>query len=126
MIVEYTLVFLYNLELRLAGFNNKGIKVKFRTSTISDEVKVQQSEEYKIRNTRAKYDHGWISQTDAAREMGYDKPDQKEPRTEADGTTPEDAAAKQQREASKDTSDRKTRDKNNPSPKRNDQKTQPR
>lgn len=126
MIVEYTLVFLYNLELRLAGFNNKGIKVRFRTSTISDEVKIQQAEEYKIRNIRAKFDHGWISQTDAAREAGYDKPDQKEPRAAADGTTPEDAAAKQQREASKDTSDRKTRDKNNPSPKRNDQKTQPR
>ena len=57
--------------------------------------------------------------------MGYDKPDQKEPRIKPEESnqvsSPGDNAKKQKREADKDTSDRKTRDKNNPNPKRADQ-----
>lgn len=130
MLVKYVLEFIYSLELRLAGFNNKGVKVTFGTSTISDELKVQQGLEYKIRNLSALYDRGIISQEQFAWEMGYDKPDMLEPRVNKEGSdtisTPEENAKKQKREADKDTSDRRVRDKKNPNPKRGDQDTRTR
>ena len=36
MLVAYVLDRLYSLELRLAGFNNKGMKIDWGTSTVSD------------------------------------------------------------------------------------------
>src|SRR5699024_6004988 len=130
MLVKYVLEFIYSLELRLAGFNNKGVKVTFGTSTISDELKVQQGLEYKIRNLSALYDRGIISQEQFAWEMGYDKPDMLEPRVNKEGSdtisTPEENAKKQKREADKDTADRRVRDKKNPNPKRGDQDTRTR
>lgn len=127
MLVSHILGFIYTLELRLSGFNNKGIKVEFGTSTISDELKVQQGLEYKIRNLQALYNQGIINQQQYAWAMGYEKPDQKEPRQiNNDISDIEDSAKKQKREADKDKSDRKTRDKNNPMPKRKDQDTKTR
>ena len=129
MLTAYVLEFIYSLELRLAGFNNKGVKVSFYTSTISDELKVQQGKEYKIRNLVALYNQGIISQVQFAREMGYEKPDQKEPRApmEEEGVSSvQDDAQKKKREADKDASDRRTRDKNKPVPKRADQDTRKR
>lgn len=127
MLVSHILESIYTLELRLSGFNNKGIKVEFGTSTISDELKVQQGLEYKIRNLQALYNQGIINQQQYAWAMGYEKPDQKEPRQiNNDISDIEDSAKKQKREADKDKSDRKTRDKNNPMPKRKDQDTKTR
>lgn len=127
MLVSHILEFIYTLELRLSGFNSKGIKVEFGTSTISDELKVQQGLEYKIRNLQALYNQGIINQQQYAWAMGYEKPDQKEPRQiNNDISDIEDSAKKQKREADKDKSDRKTRDKNNPMPKRKDQDTKTR
>lgn len=127
MLVSHILEFIYTLELRLSGFNNKGIKVEFGTSTISDELKVQQGLEYKIRNLQALYNQGIINQQQYAWAMGYEKPDQKEPRQiNNDISDIEDSAKKQKRGADKDKSDRKTRDKNNPMPKRKDQDTKTR
>ena len=127
MLVSHILEFIYTLELRLSGFNNKGIKVECGTSTISDELKVQQGLEYKIRNLQALYNQGIINQQQYAWAMGYEKPDQKEPRQiNNDISDIEDSAKKQKREADKDKSDRKTRDKNNPMPKRKDQDTKTR
>lgn len=125
MIVKFALEFIYSLELRLAGMPNKGIEVVFGTSTISDEIKVQQAQEYKIKNVIAKYNQGIISQEQVAWELGYSRPDQSEPRIPLDA---EDAVATpdRKREADKDTSDRRTRDKNNPTPKRKDQDPKPR
>ena len=129
-LTSFVLEFIYSLELRLAGLPNKGIKVTFGTTTISDEVKVQQGLEYKIRNLTSLYNQGIIGQEKFAWEMGYDKPDQKEPRIKPEESnqvsSPGDNAKKQKREADKDTSDRKTRDKNNPNPKRADQDTRKR
>ena len=129
-LTSFVLEFIYSLELRLAGLPNKGIKVTFGTTTISDEVKVQQGLEYKIRNLTSLYNQGIIGQEKFAWEMGYDKPDQKEPRIKPEESnqvsSPDDNAKKQKREADKDTSDRKTRDKNNPNPKRADQDTRKR
>lgn len=125
MIIKFALEFYYSLELQLAGMPNKGVEVVFSTSTISDEIKVQQAQEYKIKNVIAKYNQGLISQEQAAWELGYTRPDQPEPRVveEADDavSTPD-----RKREADKDKSDRKTRDKNNPMPKRKDQDARPR
>lgn len=129
MLLKYALEFLYTLELRLAGYNNKGVVVTFGTSTISDELKVQQGIEYKIRNLVSLYNQGIISQEEFAWSMGYEKPDQKEPRQmeEPEGvSSSQDSAKKQKREADKDTSDRKTRDKNKIVPKRADQDSRPR
>ena len=129
MLLKYALEFLYTLELRLAGYNNKGVVVTFGTSTISDELKVQQGIEYKIRNLVSLYNQGIISQEEFAWSMGYEKPDQKEPRQmeEPEGvSSSQDSAKKQKREADKDTSDRKTRDKNKTVPNRADQDSRPR
>lgn len=129
MLLKYALEFLYTLELRLAGYNNKGVVVTFGTSTISDELKVQQGIEYKIRNLVSLYNQGIISQEEFAWSMGYEKPDQKEPRQmeEPEGvSSSQDSAKKQKREADKNTSDRKTRDKNKTVPKREDQDSRPR
>lgn len=129
MLLKYALEFLYTLELRLAGYNNKGVVVTFGTSTISDELKVQQGIEYKIRNLVSLYNQGIISQEEFAWSMGYEKPDQREPRQmeEPEGvSSSRDSAKKQKREADKDTSDRKTRDKNKTVPKREDQDSRPR
>ena len=128
-LLKFALEFFYSLELRLAGFNNKGINIIFHTSTVSDEVKVQQALEYKIRNLNALYDQGIISQFDYAWAMGYDSPDQDEPRVSRDTNDTEDvddSAKSRKREEDKDKSDRKTRDKNNPNPKRKDQDSKPR
>lgn len=129
-LISNVLGFIYQLELRLAGFNCKGIEIIFNTSTISDEVKVQQGQEYKIRNLTALYNQGIISQEDFAFMMGFHRPDRKEPREplENDSTvnTPDQHAKKQKREADKDKSDRRVRDKNNPNPKRGDQDIRPR
>lgn len=130
MIVAGVLENLYLLELRLAGFNCKGIRVKFNSSTITDEVKIQQGLEYKIRNLTSLYNQGIISQWDFARAMGYDSPDEEEPRVplvETDGVgSDDDQQKKQKREADKDTSDRKTRDKSKAIPNRKDQDSKPR
>lgn len=135
MLVSSTLEFIYLLELRLAGFNCKGVTVQFVTSTISDEIKVQQGLEYKIRNMDALYKQGIISQYDYAFEMGYGKPDKSKPRVPlvnkakpgeggiGSPTTP--SAKKQKREKAKDTSDRKVRDKNKTVPRRKDQNPKP-
>lgn len=119
--VIYVWEFVYSLELRLAGFDNKGIKVSFPPSTISDDLKIQQGKEYKIRNLGALYERGIIGQPQFAFEMGYNEPDQDEPRIDL-GSLPNasDAAKKQQREKDKDTSDRKGRTKEAPVPKRKD------
>ena len=125
MVIKFALEFYYSLELQLAGMPNKGVEVVFSTSTISDEIKVQQAQEYKIKNVIAKYNQGLISQEQAAWELGYTRPDQPEPRVVEDA---DDAinTPNRKREADKDKSDRKTRDKNNPMPKRKDQDARPR
>lgn len=130
MIVSYVLTRLYTLELRLAGLDHKGIKITWGTSTISDEVKVQQGLQYKIQNLDLLYKAGIISQDDYAWEMGYEKPDEDEPRVpleqEGGNSDPQEGTKKKQRQNDKNQSARRTRDKANPSPSRGDQNTKPR
>lgn len=127
MIVSHVLDFLYSLELRLAGFNNKGMRITWKTSTIADDIKVQQANQYKIQNLDLLYKAGIISQAQYAWEMGYDSPDQESPRVSLEdqygsgNTDPQEGTKKKQRQEDKNQSARRTRDKNNPSPSRGDQ-----
>ena len=113
MLVTYVLDFLYSLELRLAGFNNKGIKIQWGTSTISDEVKVQQGLQYKIQNLDLLYKAGIISQDQYAWAMGYDSPDEDEPRVSLEdqfdkggNLDPQEVTKKKQRQNEKNQSAR--------------------
>lgn len=117
-IVASNLKWGYALELKLAGFNFKSIQVEFNPSTITDELKFQQSMEYKVRNVFNKYMAGVISMQQMADELGYDKPDAKEPRGPLDGSGLKD----DERQDQNNKSDKKTRDKAKPQPKKGDAK----
>jgi len=123
-LVSHTLVFLYELELKMAGFNCKGITVEFNRTTISDEVKVQQGLEYKIKNLKALYGQGIISQNQFARETGYRRPHLDEPIPLPEEEDPSGEPKKKKDIKSK--SDRGTRDKDKTNPKRADQDSRPR
>lgn len=118
-VVKSNLEFGYSLELRLAGFKFDYLKVDFNRSTISDDLKFQQAEEIKLRNVTTKVLWGLITQETAADEMGYEEPAEAEALVPyevlAGGTDPAAIAAKAQgREADKNKSDKKVRDKNKP------------
>lgn len=122
--VKSILEFGYTLHLLLRGYPVKNLTVEFNPSTITDDLKMQQAEEIKIRNGRTKYADGIISLEQYADELGYEKPDQKEPRApiDPDGAMAKEKAA-QDREKKKDDSDRRSRDKKAPQPKRRDTDT---
>lgn len=129
MLLSHVLEFLYSLELRLAGFNNKGIKILWYPATVSDDVKIQQAKQYKVQNLNALYRDGIISLLKYAQEMGYDQPDQDEPRVDIN----EQVNGKykigiqdDKRQDDKSKSARRSRDKKNQNPKRKDQNPQPR
>lgn len=132
MLVSYVLEFIYTLELRLAGFDNKGIKITWGTTTVADDVKAQQGRQYKIQNLDLLYKAGIISQEQYAWEMGYDSPAEPEPRVSLEdqfgkgNTDPQELTKKKQRQADKNQSARRTRDKNNINPARGDQDSKPR
>lgn len=122
-LLSYVLVKLYTLELQLAGYKCKGVTVKFGSSTVSDELKSQQGLEIKLRNLTTLYNQGIISQADYAWLSGYTKPDKTEPRVKPKDTPgSDDPLDKKKREADKDKSDRRGRDKKKIVPKRQDQK----
>lgn len=108
----------YSLELRLAGFTFQNINVDFNPSTITDELKFQQAQEYKIRNVFNKYMAGVIGMQQMADELEYDKPDAKEPR----GPLSDVGAQKDERQDQNDKSDKKIRDKKKAQPKKGESK----
>jgi len=108
----------YSLELRLAGFTFQSIHVDFNPSTITDELKFQQAQEYKVRNVFNKYMAGVIGMQQMADELGYDKPDAKEPR----GPLSDVGAQKDERQDQNDKSDKKIRDKKKAQPKKGESK----
>jgi len=89
-------------------------------STITDELKSQQAQEYKVRNIFNKYMFGIISMQQAADELGYDKPDAKEPR----GPLNDKGAEQEKRQDQNDKSDKKIRDKAKPQPKKGESKNE--
>lgn len=132
MAVSYVLEFIYSLELQLAGFNNKGMTISWNTSTVADDVKVQQARQYKIQNLDLLYKAGIITQHQYAWEMGYDSPAEDEPRVSLEdqfgkgNSDPQEMAKKKQRQGDKNQSARRSRDKQNPNPSRGDNDTKPR
>lgn len=121
LLVKAMLEFGYSLHLTLKGYDVKNLTVEFNPSTISDDLKLQQAQEIKIRNERILYADGITNLVQYANNVGYEKPDQKEPRApiDPDGTIAKEEARKK-RETKKDDSDRRSRDKKNPQPKRRD------
>lgn len=123
---------IYNTELRLAGFNYNYLGIEFNKSTLTDEVKFQQSREYKVRTLMNLYDQGIISQETFADELGYEKPDTKEPRVSRE--TPSNDTGKGGSSKStptgsgevRRTTERRKRDKDTNQPKRSDTKTEKR
>jgi hypothetical protein len=120
-IIATNLEFGYAMELRMAGFKFDYITVRFKPSTLGDDLKLQQAEEVKIRNVERKYILGLISQEQMADELGYEAPDQDEPRVDvntlAGGKSEQELEiARKNREDGKNASDRKVREKNKPGP----------
>ena len=125
-LVGSNLEFGYALHLRLKGYTFKNLTVSFKPSTITDDLKIQQAEEIKIRNKRVLYADGIINLVQYANELGYEEPDQAEPRAtiDPDGTIAKEKQA-EQREKDKDKSDRKGREKKKTQPKRKDSQSKP-
>lgn len=111
-LVKRNLEFGYGLELRLAGFDFNIITVEFNRSTLLDELKFQQATEIKIRNLNGLWLDGIISQRQYANQMGFEKPDQEEPRF-IRGNLQTEEEARQKKETDKDKGDRKGREKGN-------------
>ena len=120
MVIGDVLKFIYGLSLKLGGYSHKGIEIEFIASTVTDDIKFQQAQEYKIRNLIALYNQGIIDQNTMAFIMGYTKPAEEGPINTPEEDDIDDSTKKANREKDKDKSDRKTRDKNKPMPKRKD------
>ncbi len=116
-LVKFNLEYGYGLELRLAGFKFNSITVTFKPTTALDRLKDEQANEIKIRNLMALYYDGIISLADYAHEMGYEEPDQTEPRMVRVNVA-QDAADAQDVIDKKGKSAKKTRDKNKHQPKK--------
>jgi len=128
-IIAHNLEFGYRLELMLAGYNFRYLKVQFNRSTIQDDLKYQQAEEIKIRNTKDKMILGIINQDTAADELGYDSPAEQEPMVAwevlagqsdpatAGGLATDGTAKKAATKKKKTANDKKVREKNKPVPK---------
>lgn len=122
-IIEEFLETTYKLELALQGFDYKSLKVVFNASTITDDLKHQQAKEIKQRILRNLWIDRIIGPETYADEMGYKKPHKiiEPPLPTADV---DKQKKKEDREKGKDASDRRVREKNNPQPKRKDNKTE--
>jgi len=115
---------LYKLELLMAGYNFKNLKVEFKASTITDDLKIQQGREIKQRVLHNLWVDGIIGQEVYADSMDYQKPDRVVVPPEPNSNT--DSSGKKKKEDDKDTSDRKGRDKKKNQPKRKDTETKKR
>ena len=122
-IVKTFLEYGYAMELRMAGFEFDYLTVVFNRSTLQDDLKYQQAEEIKVKNTIDKMVAGMINQDQAADELGYEKPAFAKPLVPwevlAGGSvpkpeTPGQPTNKAKRQGQKNRSAKKTRDKNKP------------
>lgn len=119
----------YALELRLAGYNFKSVNVKWKPSTVTDDLKIQQGLEIKQRVAYALRVDGIIGQDKYAEIMGYEKPYQNEPVVpfeDREGSPSKDGEERDTDSEVKKKSERKTRDKGKSQPRRKDNETKPR
>lgn len=70
---------IYMLDLVLAGFQPGTITVEYDVPDFKDQLKDAQTDQIKINNVNLKVDRGYISQQQAASELGYDEPFLAEP-----------------------------------------------
>lgn len=126
MILSAFIEHLYYLELTMAGFNPKGIKVVFNTSTITDDLKLWQGKEIKQRVLDKLYLRYIISSEVYAEEMGYKSAYKVVDAKDAIEVGKDSSKTKEDREKGKDKSDRKVRDKDKTQPKRKDTDTRER
>lgn len=127
-IVASNLEFGYLLELRLAGFQIKesDLSVEFKTSTISDDLKLWQSKEIKQRVLKLLLIDGIIDQEGYAEGMGYDKAYSEKPLIPYEEQGKSSNGSKEDKEKdTKNKSARKTRSKEKNQPKRKDTNTKP-
>lgn len=115
LLIKEALEEIYRDELIATGFKFDYLSVEFNKSTLQDEVKWQQGQQYKIANVQEKYLSGWISQETAADEMDYENPDQPEPRDIP--SLAQKIVARQQAKDQKNADAKKTRDTDKPNPK---------
>lgn len=121
----------YEMELLLAGFDYTGkLEVEFNTSTITDEVKIQQGRQYKQLTLSNLFKDYIISAETYAEEMGYQKPHKSmDPKKLAEIQNPKKENDIVKEDADKDQknkSARKTRDTDKEQPKRKDTNIKPR
>jgi len=79
-VVANFLHFVYELELRLAGFKFKTLKLTFDKPLVADVKKEEEAYGKKIDNNTKLYMQGIISQSEYANRLGFEAPDQLEPR----------------------------------------------
>lgn len=74
------------VHLKLAGFDRLSkVTVESKKPLIGDELREQQAMEKKIDNFDKLYKQGVIGQSERAQALGYDEPDQEEPREPVEG-----------------------------------------
>jgi len=71
---------LFKLQADLLGFGYDSMEIIFDAPMLGDQVREQEAKGKKIDNATALYNAGIISQDQRAQELGYDEPDQEEPR----------------------------------------------
>ncbi len=70
---------MYKMELLFAGFNFKTVNVESEPPIASDKKIDAETEKITIDNVSRKYNEGVIDQQQKAKELGYEKPAEKEP-----------------------------------------------
>jgi len=122
-LIKTNLEFGYSLELMLAGYTFEYLTVQFNRSTITDDLKYQQAEEYKIKNIQTKMVLGMINQDQAADELGYETPSSPKPMVPWEmlagkgAAQKPDPAARATRKGQKGKSAKVSKDKKKPAPK---------
>lgn len=109
----------YKLELALAGYDYKSLRVEFKPSTITDDLKIQQALEVKQRVLHNLWVDRIISADIYAEALGYIRP-YKIIEPPLPSAAPSKQKEREDREKGKDASDRRVREKNKPQPKRKD------
>ncbi len=74
------------MHLKLAGFPVNKITTEFEAVMLGDKVKEQQARSLEIDNAAKLYNDGIIDQAERANILGYDEPDQDEPRIATPGS----------------------------------------
>lgn len=112
----------YALELSMAGYKFKSINVKWKASTVSDDLKIQQGLEIKQRIAKALRVDGIIGQDKYAEMMGHEKPFSPEPVVSYEDQMGKGSKDKEAEDDTKNKSAVKSREKDKKQPRRKEQK----